>query len=498
MKNQQKTPQAATSCENSYFMASVIFICIVILNTNHLYGQNQQRKWFHNSKEVDFTVNPPMVSTTANVVTETTAFQKATNGVHLPNNDRLININGTSLYSPSYPISPPPFSMSVFPNALYNYIGPEIAVFPKPGSCDSFYVFYGRKYYHNGQGCSSYELKYHLVDRRTLSDPNFNYGIVEYDNTVFTRNLTNHCPSTIPMAVSKEKTINGVKTRQLFYIEFDNVKYNLMRIDITYTSVSSPVLLYAHTDGLFYSTYELELSPDGTKLAFGQSGDNVGNNTDPLKDIYMYHLNATTGALNASLGTGGLTTINLPGGPTGGYPFERVIGLEFTPNSDRLFASRAEDKIYYISNFTSSPPTISNLGISSSVYTFSQMEELVSNGGIDYIAVAKNENEVFKINNLTPPNTPTINSFYSNAKVPQHHSYAISSGGSSAVNLLCLPDQVDGDNYTGSAGGWFDPQKSVSCCLAFYAGQFDKEAPFAVSTASSRAVLFNILYHYSI
>jgi len=454
MKNHQKTPPAATSRKSrTFFKTSYVFL-LFLISASTLTAQNQQRKWFHNSKEVDFTTSPPTVSNTPNVSTETAAFQKATNGIHLPNNDRMINVNGTNLYSPFYPVATPPFSMPIFPNNNFDFIGPEVAVFPKPGSCDSFYIFYGHKYYHNGNGCSAYELKYHLVDRNTLSDPNFNYGIVEYDNTVFTRNLTNHCPSTIPMAASREKLINGVKTRQLYYLEFDNTNYRLMRIDITYTSVSSPVVLYTHTDGLFYSTFELELSPDGTKLAFGQSGDNVSNNTDPLKDIYIYHLNATTGALNTSLGTGGLTTINLPGGPTGGYTFERIIGLEFTPGGDRLFATRAEDKVYYIDNLLGATDVGSIAGTSN--YTYSQLE-LVSNNGQYYIAVAKNENEVYGIYNING-STPLTNAFYSNAKVPQHHSYPISSGPSSTINLLCLPDQVDGDNYTSSAGGWFDPK----------------------------------------
>jgi len=437
------------------FTLAVLSFCIMQLISN---GQSvQSRFWYTGDNIID------MSSYTTPVITPTneSPSQFVSNGAYWTNG----SINETEFFVSDNTVFQDDGMGSLAQSQMYSILntGPnssiissEVGVCPKPGSCDSFYIFYGHKYYHNGNGCSAYELKYHLVDRNTLSDPNFNYGVVEYDNTVFTRNLTNHCPSTIPMAASREKLINGVKTRQLYYLEFDNTNYKLMRIDITYTSVSSPVVLYTHTDGLFYSTFELELSPDGTKLAFGQSGDNVSNNTDPLKDIYMYHLNATTGALNTNLGTGGLTTINLPGGPTGGYPFERIIGLEFTPGGDRLFASRAQDKIYYISNFTSSPPTILNLGVSSADYTFSQME-LVSNGGQDYIAVAKNENEVYRIYDING-STPLTNAFYSNAKVPQHHSYPISSGPSSTINLLCLPDQVDGDNYTGSAGGWFDPK----------------------------------------
>lgn len=456
----------------SRFICCLFFAVALLFVTVPLHSQTQQHKWFQNSNNVDV---PPTVATTPGVSYETAAWQKATNGLHSFNTSRIFNINGVKMYSPQFS-----GDISVFSNSNYLFISPEIVILPKPGSCDSFYVFYGQKYYHSGVGCSAYALKYSLIDRKLLTDPYPEYGLVEPDQVVFERNLTSYCPSTVPLAASKEKTIGGVKTRQLFYIEFDNAKYNIMRIDITYAGISAPVLVYAQADYLDLSTYELELSPDGTKLALGRSRSGALSPDQPAKDVVLYHLTAA-GNLNTAMGASGVTYIDIPH-PVGFQ--EYMVGLEFSANSQRLFASMADDAIWYIENLNTTP-SVTSLGSSTQDYTFSQLE-MVHNGGTDYIAVAKNETEVYKIDNINPGSIPTVSSlpFFSNTKVPAHISYPLHTKIPGNKYLLCLPDQVDGDNYTAGAGGWFDPQSSVSCCLSYYAGLFDSEAPFTVPSGT--------------
>lgn len=480
MKNQQNTPQAATSYKISHFMASILFLFLITLNTSHLFSQNQQRKWFQNGKQADFTASPPTVSdippSGASYIIP--GIQRATNGIHDHSNNRVLNINTNSISGPNVSSS---WSI-ITGSGVRDLIGPEIVVFPAPGSCDSFYVFHSYQDLTNypGLGYGEYYMQYHLVDRNVLN--NVNDGVVGSGN-IFYHPLGNTQPEFSPnvVAVSKEKPINGVKTRQVFYSEKSGSFYYIKKIDVTYAGISNPTTIFQHSDYLEISSYELELSPDGSKLALGRcrAQTSVLANDVITKDIIIYHLN-NDGTLNTSLGVSGVTYVNIPG-PTG--VLERIIGLEFTPNGNRLFASNAGDKVYYVDGLNTSPTVTAISGTQD--FTFSQME-LVNNGGTDVIAVAKNEDEVFKIQGLINP-LPSVSTFY-NSKVPQHSNHVISVLSTPPYvtrNLLCLPDQIDGDNYTGSVGGWFDPKSSVSCCLNYYESQFDRDAQFSVPTGTS-------------
>lgn len=458
MKNQFNQSAAAASRKSRVLIKPVLTLLMLSLFFTDSWGQNQQRKWFQNSKDVNFTTNPPTVSTTSGVTYETSAWQKATNGLHDQNYTRIFNVNGVSLYSPQFA-----GGLSIFPNGNFDMIGPEIAIFPKPGSCDSFYVFYSRQNYHfyAGSGFGAYDLNYFLIDKNVLSDPNY-YGIVE-NAPIFNYNFLPVAPLTVPLAVSKEKNIGGVKTRQLFYSQWTGTYYTIKRLDITYNSISAPVTVYAQSDGLNLRSFEFELSPDGSKLALSRSRFDMTGTQDPTKDVVIYHLNAN-GTLNTSLGTGGVTYADIP--HSAGYA-EYVIGLEFSPNSQRLFASVANEAIWYIENLNTTP-TATSMGSSTQNYTFSQMEA-VNNAGADYIAVALDETNVSKISGVNNPSTPSISTFYSSTYVPKHIFFPLNVNGATNKNLLCLPDQVDGDNYTGSSGGWFDPNNSTKCCMNYYA-----------------------------
>lgn len=139
------------------------------------YAQNQQRRWFHNSKEVDMTVNPPTVSTTTSAVPPyypvdyETSHQSTTNGLSDKNNNRTFNINGSKLYAPN--LSIPATVMPIASGSDFHNIGPEIVVCPLPGSCDSFYFFYSHDYKH-GEDCTDYDLSYYLIDKNNLTDAN--------------------------------------------------------------------------------------------------------------------------------------------------------------------------------------------------------------------------------------------------------------------------------------------------------------------------------------
>lgn len=459
--------------------------CFIILPLLLLFGQlwsqthHQQRRWFLNAKDVNYNNVPPTVTGISNVDLYNSTEQLATNGVHNQNNTRIFNINGPKLYAEGLPANA---GIPLFSMLANEYIGSEVTIFPKPGSCDSFFIFYGHRHYTTSAGCTSYELRYTLVDRNRLVLPDPDYALVEKEVSLFNKSFSasdHYCPPAVPLAASKEKLLNGVKTRQLFFIDYDLIsndrKFSLRRVDITYNSISISDPLFTHNDYQFdLHTYELELSPDGSKLALGRHRNSYYTGTFtryPKKDIVMYHLNSN-GTLNTALGSSGVTYIDIPHDTL--YQ-ESVVGLEFNAASDRLFASVANDRIYYISDLTSPNPGINPMNeLQTRPFTFSQME-LVYNNGIEYISVAKNQSEVHVISGVNVPTIPTISSspLFSNANVPEdRYAYPIDAKGSELNPprryILCLPDQVDGDKY--GKDGWFNPSNSFRCCMDYYIG----------------------------
>lgn len=468
-------PNADTAYAYSLITPSCATLLIFLFLFNQLWSQPQQRRWFLNAKDVNYNTVPPNVAATPNVDYYNPGLQIATNGVHNQNNSRIFNINGTKLYGEGLPSNN---GIPIFQLGQNQYINTEVVVFPKPGSCDSFYIFYGRRTYTWSNGCPSYELKYYLVDRNLLAMPNPENALIE-DVSLFNKGFgptDKYCPPAVPLAASKEKLLNGVKTRHLFYLDYNYVnlerQFSLRRIDITPNGISNPVTLFTHADQFDMHTYELELSSDGSKLAIGRHRNSTYTSPFlrfPDKDIVLYHLNAN-GSLNTALGTGGVTYIDIP--HTTGYE-ESVVGIEFNAASNRLFASVANDRIYYITDLNNPTPTANPMNqTQTQPFTFSQME-LIYNGGNEYIAVAKNQSEVHVIQNInTTPSIFTSSALFTNANVPEDtYAYPIAAKGSEvnppARYLLCLPDQIDGDNYTASAGGWFDPNNSIGCCINF-------------------------------
>lgn len=445
MKNQNHL----SSTKGASIAYSVIIMLIFLAASLSSSSQTQQRKWFLNGKDVDYTVVPPSVATTSGVTVENAPNQKATNALCNRNNARLFSINGLNLYADQFSGWLP-----VFPMGSNSFLRPEIAICPKPGSCDSFYMFYSHRDYYSSSGCPTYQVRYYVIDPSLFNSTPPETAFIEQDIELFNKDLDaidNYCPTPPALALGKEKILNGVKTRHLFVLDYEatNGRYfQLKRFDITPSGINPiPTILYSHPSGFDdLHNFELELSPDGQKLAFGRSRTSTYSDAftrQPDKDIVLYHLN-DNGTLNTSLGTNGLTFIDIPHIP--GFQ-ESIVGLEFNAASSRLFASVANDAIWYVSNLTASAPTVNPVS-GTQDFTFSQME-LVYNNGIEYIAVAKNQSNVHVITNLNSP-SPTIstNALFSNAKVPENTNYPIQAQGVLNKYLLCLPDQVDGDNYT--------------------------------------------------
>lgn len=282
----------------------------------------------------------------------------------------------------------------------------NIEVVPKPGSPNCYYVVYKTACINN---LLPDEIRYVTVDmnNRTvsvsfmLSSGNQNEG----------------------MAITKLDCVNN--QRWLFFSKFVSNVLQIYRCSITSTGISGPVL--ATNFGLNISSLgqgDMELSPDGTKMAIAT----MATNANAAQDVLLLDLNYINGTLS------NYRWIDAPD--------NYIAGLEFSPDNQRLYlaqtgTSSIQNEIYNVpvqsTNYTINavtdkvPLTLGPGGISLEI-AYDQKLYFNSSGSIDRLSVISN------------PNSNAAGNLVSQTPA---NSYGI---GNRSGNSF--PDQIDGEFYS--------------------------------------------------
>jgi len=320
------------------------------------------------------------------------------------------------------------------------YLTSEISIVPDPNNdqcnpIDKYYVFFHGNNSTGGYGCGLY---YSLVEKNKTNGS----LAVAANNTRVTPVPQYAPPVHGSIAVGK---MGKDGKRFLYYLGgFNNVYGFLYKITISKAGVSSPQLLLSNNTSFLYNSMELELSNDGTKLAWGACHTSVTT-------TYLYII-----SLN-SLGdySGIYKTYSLPM-PFQYLPYEAVKGIEFNSSGTKLFFAHG------ISN-RNPPPSgfwggVFVMDLSTDVYTLipntvdlgsSQLE--MGKDGMLYAGHCRElvgtpnsiNNSYFGVIN---PNSLVRLSQNINIP-PQGRDIFVSTTQERFADAL-LPDQIDGENYS--------------------------------------------------
>ncbi len=279
--------------------------------------------------------------------------------------------------------------------------GQEIAIVPVPGLCQRYYVIYALISNFTGT------VGYAEIDCSGSSPViTANTRDVEPSRTDGSGSAYPYAPNAIGLAVSKQLP-NG--TRYLYTAGNGLVRRNTLNVG---GGFSNPTVIISGAP-ITASRCELELSPDGTRIAVGDGGT--------VRLCYTSNSQAPQVTPPISFASG---------------PASRLVGLEFSADSKKLFitgyssAGNAGGMAVY------NLPTGTQAVVGGSNFAFETQVELAANGTL--YAAATN-GALLAID----PNTAAV----AVTALP-----AIGVVSNSPVTGYFFPDQIDGEDYTLSFG----------------------------------------------
>ncbi|MCG9879813.1 MAG: T9SS type A sorting domain-containing protein [Bacteroidia bacterium] len=349
-------------------------------------AQTQLKKWYINSYEYD------MTNTTPTSIPLSNGQTGAANGIYDINGDVQFYINGNTIYDR--------FNNPNITNLpAFNIQEVSIVPFFNNDPChNKYYVFYE---YHYPPVYGS--LQYVIVDVNrdtwglTISTPFYMlHGVVATGGALAIGNVVN----------SNE--------RYLYYAYGTNYNTNLVKFTIMNPNPSYPngvvlpgnTLLTSTSNSYSAPDFELDLSPDGSKIAWG--GGLNG-------DIYVFNLDANGNSPNL------ISALTLPNSTS---IFK--TGIEFNNDATKLYAgsggkSGSLDGIYVKDLGNNNPP---NLISGTQIYGAGQIERAYN--GLVYITSGNDMIGIDQTTDLLVTN--------SQIALPGFNNYF-------------LPDQLDGTNY---------------------------------------------------
>lgn len=261
----------------------------------------------------------------------------------------------------------------------------NIEVVPKPGSPNCYYVIYKSACMNN---LLPDEIRYVTVDMNTRTV-----------SVSFLLSSNNHNEG---MAITKLDCVTN--KRWLFFSKYSSNVLQIYRCPITNTGISSPVL--AFNFGLNVSSLgqgDMELSPDGTKMAIAT----VASNINAVQDVLLLDMNYLNGSLS------NYRWIDAP--------YNYIGSLEFSPDNQRLYLAQTEASTvqkemynvpvqstnYTINAVTDKIPVTLDPGDVSLEIAYDQKLYFNSSGSVDHLSVISNPNSNAAGNSIsqTPANS---------------------------------------------------------------------------------------------
>ncbi len=379
---------------------------LLCLLSAHTLLQGQMNYWVLPPNKVTVNVASPTSANLTNPAISANQYVAA-NGTYDENGNLLFYIIDREVYDAA---SNWVGQLNYHDNGTTNYafIGKEIAIVPIPGTCKQFYAIYTLSAVFLGTAVVATKINCDsgspVVDNGGVAAGNcsnpygFNCSLVDFLNGNWSA-----------IAVSKCVNVNNVNTRYLFAVGYNGLR----RYAITNSGIGAGLVLADATThpSIFYGgtlsqTIELELSQDGTRLAWGRYGQ---------KEVCVAALNSTYS----------LSSLNIYNGlPNGG-----INSIEFDPtNINKIFVASTSG-IYNYDYQNSIYTTITT----NAAYQSTQIER-AKNGKMYIVNSTTDKLCYFTPGNASIAGTNIImyGDGVSGPIIPGYHS---------------LPEQIDGDNY---------------------------------------------------
>ncbi len=358
----------------------------------------------------------------------------ACNGAYDGSGNLLFYINGNQVVQPGVKgttFALPGFGYPLGETKYRSYhIGAEIAIVPVPGACNEFYIIYYISMADLAVGSIGYVKINAGVAPYTMTNATFTQAVGSTFPNAFS--LPGGAPNSPNggIAVSKVVSGAGTATKRFLYITETS---GISRYDITNTGITNKQVVvntsttgftgFGGSSGAGFNTCELELSDDGTKLAWGFYNQSV----------YIISLNATTGIYTPSSLV--IKTI----------PSNGIAGLEFDATGNNLFictdlTGSGVGGLYKTATSGSGTPVL--VGAMGDL-SGTQLER-AKNGRIYGVRNASGVLSLVGLdpNSTTPFATALVTNLAAGTNIQHTGWYA----------CYCLPDQIDGEDYRGNTG----------------------------------------------
>lgn len=362
-------------------------------------AQNQSYRWAMPPKQINFTTaNTPVVQNLLPSLSYT-----ACNAATDASGNLLFYMANLNMYSPAGVVIG-----TLSTTGFYGIIGSSMGIVPVPGACKQYYLLFSLSDY--ASGVQHHYFCYAKVDASGATP------VITQQTTSLQYLTTGTQCASIGFAVSK---VNLTASKRFLYlVGTDAYSFPVQivnRFDITAAGINNKVnIATTSTPGLSGTPFvseatEVELSPDGTKLAWV-----TGNSME----VNVIKVNASTGNFVSASFT------NVPGSGT-------CYGLEWNAASSILYTSNS-------------------IGLSRMTYPAFAHTTIASSGNYNHTALEMGRNgKIYAVNN-TGTGLGEINT---TTNVVTASSLVISPGViDPSSNFYVLPEQIDGEWSQFSSG----------------------------------------------
>jgi len=411
-----------------FFISQSYALCLLLVCSSFiLHAQTQLKKWYLDTKLINFEANPPLVEDMINLTPPATVgvtTDGATNGIYSPEGNMLLYVDKNLVVYNELGGTIGALLIGLPGISNVQDTGPEIQIVPVPGSSCKYYIIYSITFT-NTPGSVEGNIYYSEVDLTLNGGLG---GFVIQDIALLPSPL-----SSGPIGGFAVGRLRSDNTRFLYHASNsndNNTGCKLRKFTISSISIADVEVLAANNNDRAYGNVEVEISNDQSKLAFATFKPDASL---PV-DVFIFHLDSD-GDLDTSTGNNGITGIDLTS-TTDGLTF---TGCEFSADGNKLYVGAWGDGIYEV-DISDLNNISSTFIVNSESYSKSQIEKAY-NG---QIYVARSSTELGFIDDFTSSsqiimvdqiNTGTA-SIVTN-QISFHWGFPV----------FTIPDQMDGFDY---------------------------------------------------
>ncbi len=278
-----------------------LFTIVILLFCSLCFSQNEANIWyFGNNAGLDFNSGSPVALTDGQLSTLEGCSTISDSGGNL-----LFYSDGVTVWSKNHTIMVNGTGLNGHPSSTHSAL-----IVPKPNDPNIYYIFTVDQGFNDANG-----IQYSEVDM-TMDG-----GLGAITNN---KNILLHSPTTEKLTAIKNFSGNGywILSHKLNSNEF--ISYEITSSGINTTPIVSAVGTSVNNSE--DAIGQIKISPDGSKVAVARRGD--------LKEVQLFDFNTSTGEVSNPI-----TLFN----PTGSVS---IYGVEFSPNSEVLYASALSGRVY--------------------------------------------------------------------------------------------------------------------------------------------------------